>query len=294
MDLSEEQVTTLNLKERSPVTPNEKNFVGGLESSNENKSKMDKGGIAEIDSKIIDLAPCSKSPKRIGPTVPPKPYKKKPDYPEFCASSFAVKSTCIIQVPQSYIVKQVCEPHYSKRLQSLTALFQRKYPVNTLHKISPNNVTLDNPVLLEQQLEALAHHKRQLEKRGVFSQPQSHNEKSPSDISDFPNLMFHSQAIDDCKSGVIYSNVRPTPSILNSPVFSLNVDPINADTKHSGERNTERNITQNLRDLKANRYSVENGRNLITDRLCGKTVRSQNEIYSNLTFEDNSQVIIRC
>ncbi|XP_053968242.1 uncharacterized protein LOC128869672 isoform X4 [Anastrepha ludens] len=255
MDLSEEQVTTLNLKERSPVTPNEKNFVGGLESSNENKSKMDKGGIAEIDSKIIDLAPCSKSPKRIGPTVPPKPYKKKPDYPE-----------------------------------SLTALFQRKYPVNTLHKISPNNVTLDNPVLLEQQLEALAHHKRQLEKRGVFSQPQSHNEKSPSDISDFPNLMFHSQAIDDCKSGVIYSNVRPTPSILNSPVFSLNVDPINADTKHSGERNTERNITQNLRDLKANRYSVENGRNLITDRLCGKTVRSQNEIYSNLTFEDNSQV----
>uniref|UniRef100_A0A1B0FII6 LIM zinc-binding domain-containing protein n=1 Tax=Glossina morsitans morsitans TaxID=37546 RepID=A0A1B0FII6_GLOMM len=118
--------------------------------------------------------------KKVGPLVPPKPQKKQ----------------LAPEVPQSSLVKQTCEPLYSQRLQNLdsnnsrndgylynlkndsrdcddvsnsikTSMLLRKQPIQSTQSL--NNklaVTLDNPIVLEQQLEALAHHKKQLEKRG--------------------------------------------------------------------------------------------------------------------------------
>lgn len=200
---------------------------------------------------------------------------------------------------QSYIVAQVCEQHYSKRLQNFTGnnsanqnkssmipILQRKHPVNTLHKNLTNNVTLDNPVVLEQQLEALAHHKRQIEKKGIFLQQPRKNEMSPPDITDFSKLLSDCQANDSYTSDVIYLNVRSAPGKLESSVSSLTLNPMSDDAKYSGGADSKRNIIKSLKDSKTNRYNEENSdRNQID---C-KMVRKQNEIYSNIMFEESNQ-----
>uniref|UniRef100_A0A1A9WKM2 LIM zinc-binding domain-containing protein n=1 Tax=Glossina brevipalpis TaxID=37001 RepID=A0A1A9WKM2_9MUSC len=135
------------------------------------------------DNSVLSSPVINNANKKVGPLVPPKPQKKQLTAPE---------------IPQSSLVKQTCEPLYSQRLQNLdnsnnsrniddciynlkndstdcddissstkTSMLLRKQPIHSAQCLSnKSTVTLDNPIVLEQQLEALAHHKKQLEKRG--------------------------------------------------------------------------------------------------------------------------------
>ncbi|XP_055594939.1 lipoma-preferred partner homolog [Uranotaenia lowii] len=97
-----------------------------------------------------------------GPAVPPKPSKKGP------SSSHSVIPP---QVPRSSHVKQYCEPSYSTVLQAqqLGGQGSEDHPyTNTAFpaahgKMVPRKATLDNALELQQQKEALEHHKRMME-----------------------------------------------------------------------------------------------------------------------------------
>lgn len=95
-----------------------------------------------------------------GPAVPPKPKKPSP-------------STVPPQVPKSSHVKRYCEPSYSTLLQGQagqSGLEEHPY-TNTASggtpvapgKMGLRKVTLDNALELQQQKEALEHHKRMME-----------------------------------------------------------------------------------------------------------------------------------
>ncbi|KAH8272497.1 hypothetical protein KR044_011887, partial [Drosophila immigrans] len=84
-------------------------------------------------------------------------------------------------VPLSKQVTDTQEPLYSQPLQSLelvanketakASLLLRKQPLygtQNGEKMGSSQSTLDNPAVLEQQLEALAYHKLQMEKRGLL------------------------------------------------------------------------------------------------------------------------------
>lgn len=93
-----------------------------------------------------------------GPAVPPKPKKPSP-------------STVPPQVPKSSHVKQYCEPSYSTLLQGQSGqsgLEEHPYTNTTFGAAGPGKmgvrkVTLDNAIELQQQKEALEHHKRMMD-----------------------------------------------------------------------------------------------------------------------------------
>lgn len=89
-----------------------------------------------------------------GPAVPPKPSKKP------------APSTVPPQVPKSSHVKQYCEPSYSTLLQGQVAgqggLEEHPYTNTSFGKMGVRKITLDNAVELQQQKEALEHHKRMM------------------------------------------------------------------------------------------------------------------------------------
>ncbi|XP_055636846.1 lipoma-preferred partner homolog [Toxorhynchites rutilus septentrionalis] len=92
-----------------------------------------------------------------GPAVPPKPKKPSP-------------STVPPQVPKSSNVKKYCEPSYSTLLQGQTGptgLDEHPYTNtqfgNAPGKMGLRKVTLDNALELQQQKEALEHHKRMMD-----------------------------------------------------------------------------------------------------------------------------------
>ncbi|XP_017463611.1 PREDICTED: uncharacterized protein LOC108357005 isoform X2 [Rhagoletis zephyria] len=266
MDPPEEQFATLSLNERVLVTSNASKLVKELPggSANEIISQIDNGDIAEIAPNMISIATCTKSSKKVGPTVPAKPFRKKQDSPE----SLTV------------------ENYTKQNMSSTIPILQRKHPVSTLHKTSTNNVTLDNPVVLEQQLEALTHHKRQLEKKGLFLQQPRKNEIPSTDVTGFPKLLANCQANDNYTSGVIYSNVRSTPDKLESSVSSLTLNPMSDNAKYSDEANSERYIAKRITDSKTMRYNDENADR---NQLDSPIFRKQNEFYSNMVFEESKQ-----
>lgn len=86
-----------------------------------------------------------------GPAVPPKPKKPSP-------------STVPPQVPKSSNVKRVCEPRYSTLLQGQSGQSGEEHAYTNAGaapgKMGVRKVTLDNAIELQQQKEALEHHKR--------------------------------------------------------------------------------------------------------------------------------------
>lgn len=112
------------------------------------------------------------APSKIAPTIPPKPFRKSIEMP---------------QVPLSKLVTDTREPLYSQPLHCFeldaiketvsgsASILLRKQPIyaspsGNLEKSNQigSQSTLDNPAVLEQQLEALAYHKLQMEKRGLL------------------------------------------------------------------------------------------------------------------------------
>ncbi|XP_068152626.1 zyxin [Drosophila tropicalis] len=144
--------------------------------------------------------------RKTAPCIPPKPQKKQNDLP---------------QVPLSKRVTCSREPLYSQPLHGLdkvttmsgsTAedsdcgpILMRKQPIYAIQnseKPNSSKSTLDNPAVLEQQLEALAYHKLQMEKRGLLGPG---NMKS---VASIPKLS--SNSLSNSSSDIIYSNLRPS------------------------------------------------------------------------------------
>ncbi|XP_023168835.1 LIM domain-containing protein 1 [Drosophila hydei] len=99
-----------------------------------------------------NVAALAKS--KTAPTIPPKPFKK----------------TDMPQVPLSKLVTDTREPLFSQPLPSGSNLLLKQpiYASKSGDKTSNSRTTLDNPAILEQQLEALAYHKQQMEKKGLL------------------------------------------------------------------------------------------------------------------------------
>ncbi|XP_037945120.1 LIM domain-containing protein C4F6.12-like isoform X1 [Teleopsis dalmanni] len=170
--------------------------------------------VTEISS---NLEEHNKPLRKVGPLVPPKPYKFTQILP---------------QVPQSSLVKQSCEPLYSQRLRVMN--YDNKQPCEAFGlkpsqtllpqpilqrkhlNVNQNcKVTLDNPLVLEQQLEALAHHKKQLEKKGLLLQKEFY--------TPIPKLSLTSLINDRCvpkkHSSCVYANTNPTKEVSFSNAF---------------------------------------------------------------------------
>lgn len=180
------------------------------------------------------------SPKKIGPAVPPKPFKKSPDE--------SPSPEKLPLVPQSTVVKQHCEPLYSRRLDQNVStappLLHRKHPSyqQQAHLYSNIKMTLDNPSILDQQLEALAHHKKQLEKKGLLI-------NSPPVAASIPKLSSASFANRGSIDGHLYSNL-PTPPLPPMPqnsdvVYSNIVHPEDLLPSPPTAVNTNSNYFQN-------------------------------------------------
>ncbi|XP_055922358.1 zyxin isoform X2 [Eupeodes corollae] len=218
MDPLDEQLAKLRLINNYPLSPRVYSSAS---------PKVFNDSSAANPPPIIGKVPLNEvSPKKVGPAVPPKPNKKiNFQFPE---------------VPQSMVVKQTCEPLYSKRLQSDATiknsikvdtksaigaglpipLPQRKPTHFSNHHIYSNNkVTLDNPDILDQQLEALEHHKKQLQKKGLL---QKNKIQAKSSSASFLNespigsssgdlcLLKNNNAVPSSSKSYMYSNLKPT------------------------------------------------------------------------------------
>ncbi|XP_017126202.1 paxillin homolog 1 isoform X1 [Drosophila elegans] len=134
------------------------------------------------------------------PSVPPKPPKKNNEMP---------------QVPSS---KQVCcsrEPLYSQPLLGTDKTLGGSMPLKK-HNSSDcghdeiqinSKATLDNPAILEQQLEALAYHKLQMEKKGLLG-VQINPTKSAQNFRELPLRTLSKSSI--------YSNINSVPNTEKS------------------------------------------------------------------------------
>ncbi|XP_017062801.1 zyxin isoform X2 [Drosophila eugracilis] len=148
------------------------------EASNSSASVcIEHGKVAELVDKIRQKQ--RESYRRID--VPPKLPKKYNEMP---------------QVPLSKQVSYSREPLYSQPLigidkisGSVSARKQNKTGIQTNGK-----TTLDNPAMLQQQLETLAYHKLQMEKKGLLGvqihQKQSHSSPEPSASAYSKSLIY--------------------------------------------------------------------------------------------------------
>ncbi|KAH8252424.1 hypothetical protein KR038_010707, partial [Drosophila bunnanda] len=101
--------------------------------------------------------------RKTAPLIPPKPHKKRSEMP---------------QVPSSKQVTCSREPLYSQPLLGMDnpLLFRKPQLRSSEFNRDENTLlnaktTLDNPAILEQQLEALAYHKLQMERKGLLGMP---------------------------------------------------------------------------------------------------------------------------
>lgn len=145
-----------------------------------------------LSPKAAAPLPPGQNLKKVGPAVPPKPLKKNTP-----------------QVPQSSVVKQSCEPLYSKRLQADSIVSSSKQltsgaPRKPQHVYSNMKLTLDNTVILDQQLEALEYHKKQLEKRAAAT-----NCKMPSSYANGDDEGCRSADSRITPNFHVYSNMSP-------------------------------------------------------------------------------------
>ncbi|XP_070143755.1 LIM domain-containing protein 1 isoform X4 [Drosophila kikkawai] len=129
--------------------------------------------------------------RKTGPSIPPKPHKRRTEMP---------------QVPSSMQVTCSREPLYSQPLMGMeNPLLFRKHQLRSTefnrneNPIINAKTTLDNPAILDQQLEALAYHKLQMERKGLLGIPV----QSPSIV---PKLSPNS--LSNCK---VYTNMASAP-----------------------------------------------------------------------------------
>ncbi|XP_020809932.1 zyxin [Drosophila serrata] len=129
--------------------------------------------------------------RKTAPTIPPKPHKKRTEMP---------------QVPSSKQVTCSREPLYSQPLLGTdNPLLFRKHQLHSSEFNRNENTllnakkTLDNPDILEQQLEALAYHKLQMERKGLLGMP-IHS------TSILPNLSPNSSS-----NSEVYTNITSEP-----------------------------------------------------------------------------------
>lgn len=130
-------------------------------------------------------------------------------------------------MPLSKLVTDTREPLYSQPLQATTAvgsesacIFLRKHAAHLGHVENvTSQSTLDNPAVLEHQLEALAYHKLQMEKKGLLSRPTNALQSIPNlsstsfgtrkisgVYSDKPMKAQLSMRSDNCNA--LYTNVQ--------------------------------------------------------------------------------------
>ncbi|KAM7341346.1 lipoma-preferred partner zyxin isoform 2-T2 [Cochliomyia hominivorax] len=240
--------------------------VAKLVNSIEEKTNSYQDNQGSLKNRLIYGRDLSGS-KKVGPLVPPKPLKKSPNLPE---------------IPQSSLVKQTCEPLYAQRLQSLEVsnydssseiskqplLLRKQNPFSlrddecslnspgSLALKSRRKVTLDNPAILEQQLEALEHHKKQLEKRGKLNQNYSNNSKS---------VALHSNALKLSSSSLFTDDLNPHNFIEKQNVTYAN----------TANKNTPST-------------SGVTGANAISN-IYGNVNASGNNIYSNIVYDKEQQ-----
>ncbi|XP_039967607.1 LIM domain-containing protein A [Bactrocera tryoni] len=119
------------------------------------------------------------------------------------------------------VTDQVCKAHYSKQMDSTS---------NALHKSSPS-ATLDIPAVLDQQLAALTHHKRQLEKKAICLSQQNPREKLISEAINFAKSSSYTQETEDCISNIIYSKPHIFSSHVDSTAVDANVSESPSDTE---------------------------------------------------------------
>ncbi|XP_055857914.1 lipoma-preferred partner homolog isoform X3 [Episyrphus balteatus] len=285
MDPLDEQLAKLRLINTYPLAPRVYSS-----SSASPKNFNDASSAVTNPSNPNPTGKCSLndvSPKKVGPAVPPKPNKKNNfQFPE---------------VPQSMVVKQTCEPLYSKRLQSdstvvkkssssskqpaiaagpaILPVLQRKQPSYTSHHIYSNNkVTLDNPDILDQQLEALEHHKRQLQKKGLLQKNKVVVPKLSS--ASFLNDSSSNGSDVTCAKSYMYSNIKPSRGgggIGGGELCSSSSSSIDIRRKENDPLNVYSNINHKQQ---AQAFGAVAG----NDNL---TTATNNFIYSNVNFENN-------
>lgn len=193
MDPLNEQLAKLRLINNCPLSPKLGSSAPSISPSKFKEiPSSEKSPINEV------------SPKKIGPAIPPKPNKKNNfQLPESDASN---KNLNIKTGPSNAMAS---EPSIS--------MLQRKQSSFVDHHIYSNKVTLDNPDILEQQLEALEHHKKQLQKKGLLqknniipklSSASFLNENSSVSGSKINNTLKKTNDLPVLK-GSVYSNTQP-------------------------------------------------------------------------------------
>ncbi|XP_075159440.1 lipoma-preferred partner zyxin [Haematobia irritans] len=179
------------------------------------------GGVAKLVNNIEERSNPQysfTSNKKVGPPmVPPKPHKKAQHFSESLDNGVYESTSVAEGFPKPLLLRK----------QSSTSSTMGGTGISPL--IASSKVTLDNPAILEQQLEALEHHKKQLEKRGKISSQNDTSTLTKSKLSTIPKLSSTSLLTDvDIKpqlsldsSCATYANMRRSPS-LTSPVMGGN------------------------------------------------------------------------
>lgn len=201
------------------------------------------------------------SKSRTAPTIPPKPFKKTVDMPQV-KNNYKVHSAkrkyhyTILQVPLSKLVTDAREPLFSQPLLSGSNLLIKQpiYASKSVDKIGNSRTTLDNPAILEQQLEALAYHKQQMEKKGLLGaqslQIAEHAEIIPKLSSTSLSGHFSRQ------SASIYSNLQHSSECLANESKSVFMQP------NDSSSNVQNTFTRNGKlyyDMPARKPSATKG-----------------------------------
>lgn len=131
-------------------------------------------------------------------------------------------------MPLSKLVTDTQEPLYSQPLHSLelgankdlksdcgsgSMLFRKQTPIyaaQRVEKSSGSQSTLDNPAVLEQQLEALAYHKLQMEKRGLLGLKGHPNEQPVTCIPKLSSTSLSGRNLTS-QNASIYNNLKTCP-----------------------------------------------------------------------------------
>ncbi|XP_005175415.1 lipoma-preferred partner [Musca domestica] len=178
-------------------------------------------GVAKLVSNIEERNNLSSTQiynttnKKVGPPlVPPKPHKKPTTFLENQDENHYETTTV-----GAGFAKQ---PLLLRKQSSTSSIIS---PPGVPPLLSSPKVTLDNPAILEQQLEALEHHKKQLEKMGKITNRNDSATVSKSKLSTIPKLSSTSLLSDVTikpqlsldGSSATYANMRRTnsPSLLS-------------------------------------------------------------------------------
>ncbi|XP_070138656.1 zyxin isoform X2 [Drosophila bipectinata] len=170
--------------------------------------------------------------KKEAPSIPPKPLKNRNELP---------------QVPSSREVTVSREPLYSQPLMGVEKNICSMSPgkPSNLHRESYENsnksqTTLDNPAILEQQLESLAYRKLQMEKNGLLGLQIKSSQKSKT-VPKLSSSSLRNSNIYSSKNSEIFRKVKNNfePSLCNSMTTGYNTKQFYSNVSSSGYNNDE-------------------------------------------------------